>query len=271
MNDRSILIQQNESRIQEIEEEIKNQPLTSDLRPISDLEKHYGSAQGASSRFLLGVTLLQENKYTMIRMVRGDGNCFYRAFLYGLVENIRTDKSECQRVVEFFKEKSWNDALEQGYQEMTLETFYDVMVDLLQRVSTGQLDRAEFHREMCEENGTSDYCTWYLRVITATYLKKDPDRFLPFLLDAQQSAGEMFLDMAQFCQRHVEPMGQECEQIQIVALAEAVGVCVNIEYLDGRHENNRLISHKFGPSGAAVQLNLLYRPGHYDILYRKQD
>ena len=30
--------------------------------------------------------------------------------------------------------------------------------------------------------------------------------------------------MAQFCQQHVEPMGKECEQIQVLALAEAFGV-----------------------------------------------
>ena len=160
---------------------------------------------------------------------------------------------------------------------MALEIFYDSVVELLERVIEGKIDMATFHKEMNEENSTSDYCAWYLRVVVATHLKQDPDRFLPFLLDAQSAdgAGEMVLDIAQFCQRYVEPMGQECEQVQVLALAEAVGVQVNIEYLDGRRQlhhqanNNKLISHQFGPENAATRLTFLYRPGHYDILYRK--
>lgn len=32
----------------------------------------------------------------------------------------------------------------------------------------------------------------------------------------------------------VEPMGKECEQLQIQALTEYLGVTVRIEYLDGK-------------------------------------
>ena len=122
------------------------------------------------------------------------------------------------------------------------------------------------------DQGPSDYCTWYLRVVTAAYLKRDPERFLPFVL--QQSAAETeFLDIDQFCARFVEPMGQECEQVQVLALAEALGVRVHIEYLDGREllSNNggKLSNHQFGPEDSATLITLLYRPGHYDILYKK--
>ena len=47
---------------------------------------------------------------------------------------------------------------------------------------------------------------------------------------------------------------------------------VKIEYLDGRDITNgkKLAQLEFGPENAMTSLTLLYRPGHYDILYPKE-
>ena len=40
------------------------------------------------------------------------------------------------------------------------------------------------------------------------------------------------------------------------------------EYLDGRpFDNNGLTLHEFGNMDSKTKVTLLYRPGHYDILY----
>jgi ubiquitin thioesterase protein OTUB1 len=83
--------------------------------------------------------------------------------------------------------------------------------------------------EMFQEGGKADYLTWYMRVLTAGYLKRDPDRFLPFI----EGLGAFF-DIESFCKSEVEPMNKECEQIQIIALSEYLGITVEISYLDGR-------------------------------------
>ena len=71
-------------------------------------------------------------------------------------------------------------------------------------------------------------------------------------------------------------MGRESEMVQVLALAEAMSVDVAIEYLDGRHFDKALTRHEFGPSqndsgseagSSTTKVTLLYRPGHYDILY----
>ena len=65
-------------------------------------------------------------------------------------------------------------------------------------------------------------------------------------------------------------MGKECEQVQVLALAEAFGVQVKIEYLDGRDLlDGELSNHVFGPDTASTRLTFLYRPGHYDVIYPK--
>lgn len=92
-------------------------------------------------------------------------------------------------------------------------------------------------------------------------------------------------------------MGKECDQPQIAALTEALQVGVKIEYLDGSAKaDEELQSYICAPAAASpdpatssttrspassprvqtysgetkpqpVSIFLLYRPGHYDILY----
>ena len=149
-----------------------------------------------------------------------------------------------------------------GYDEMAIEVFYESLVELLEGLESIET----LHTELTQENATSDYCTWYLRVLTATFLKADPERFLPYIEDD-------CYDIAIFCQQQIEPMGKECSMVQVLALAEAFQVRVDVVYLDG-HEfipkakgGSGLSKHSFGPETAATTLTFLYRPGHYDILY----
>ena len=95
-------------------------------------------------------------------------------------------------------------------------------------------------------------------------MKSNPDQYLPFVM------GENYHDVTAFCSREVEPMGKECGMIQVSALAECMGVRVVIEYCDGRMaQEEKLVHHVFGDgdSGERLSITLLYRPGHYDILY----
>merc|ERR1712183_143172 len=87
---------------------------------------------------------------------------------------------------------------------------------------------ASVHQILNEENGTSDYCVWYLRAITATYLKKDPDRFVHFLNDGSGGGGgdptndvTFYTDVPTYCAREIDPMGRECSMVGVLALAEA--------------------------------------------------
>jgi ubiquitin thioesterase protein OTUB1 len=76
-------------------------------------------------------------------------------------------------------------------------------------------------------------------------------------------------------------MGEESDHVHITALTDALGVPVRIVYLDrsgGSSEDLLEINHhEFLPESApnvaesdkSDLLTLLYRPGHYDILYRR--
>lgn len=79
-------------------------------------------------------------------------------------------------------------------------------------------------------------------------------------------------------------MGKECGMVQVSALAECMGVKVIIEYMDGRelklnklnnNDDEVVVHHVFGEGNnedgeddeRKTSITLLYRPGHYDILY----
>ena len=245
-----------QAQLDSISSEIKaSQALTSEPFPITELSSLFEP----STNFQKGCNYLG-TRYKYYRSIRGDGNCYYRAFLYSLCQKLYVEKEELQRVHAYVK--SSIDTVERfGYDRFAVETFHEEMVDLLGSVASAE-NFAEIHEMLNEENGTSDYCVWYLRVITAAYLKADADRFIHFLDDPN------YFDVETFCRREIDPMGRETTMVGVLALAEAFNVTVDIEYLDGRdmiHE--KLVKHSFGNEGAALTLTMLYRPGHYEILY----
>ncbi len=61
-------------------------------------------------------------------------------------------------------------------------------------------------------------------------------------------------------------MSKESDHIHIIALAKALNVPILVEYMD-RGEGGTVNNHVF-PEGSEPHIFLLYRPGHYDILYK---
>ena len=91
--------------------------------------------------------------------------------------------------------------------------------------------------------------------------------------------------LVQFCKSAVEPMGEESDHVHITALSDALGVPIRVVYLDRSSCDNGGVSvnhHDFIPTTGNLPnsttgstqsirpyITLLYRPGHYDILYTK--
>ncbi|CAM9839435.1 unnamed protein product [Ascophyllum nodosum] len=144
-----------------------------------------------------------------------------------------------------------------GYEEVALDDFWQAFLQELDNLPNMELGQLEINFR--EEAGPTEYIVWYCRMLTSGFLKLNAARFLPFL--------EHTVDMADFCQREVEPMGKECEQIQIMGLCEHLDTPVKIEYLDGQDFSGQLGSITLPDTGAEAMVTLLYRPGHYDVLY----
>jgi ubiquitin thioesterase protein OTUB1 len=60
-------------------------------------------------------------------------------------------------------------------------------------------------------------------------------------------------------------MYKESDHIHIIAMSTALNTGVRVRYMD-RGAGTEVTAHDF-PEGSIPSIHLLYRPGHYDILY----
>ncbi|CAM9172449.1 unnamed protein product [Discosporangium mesarthrocarpum] len=266
--DRALQIEQTVEQTNAISTEIsQSQPLIGIKESPSVLLPEY--KDNPKPGFIKGVEDLCE-RYSSLRRVRGDGNCFYRAFLFNLLEGIvagikgggeagERARAELERLrATVTKSKEMLIAL--GYSEVAFEMFWEAFVEEL--TSLPNKTPEQLQNEFLEEGGACEYLVWFCRLLTSAFLKLHSDsRFLPFLTQAE--------DMYSFCQREVEPMGKECEQVQIMALCEHLAIPVRIEYLDGQDFSGTLgnIVLPYLDRTGPPAVTLLYRPGHYDVLY----
>jgi ubiquitin thioesterase protein OTUB1 len=61
----------------------------------------------------------------------------------------------------------------------------------------------------------------------------------------------------------------ESDEIHIVAMANVFGITVRVANLD--RSDTKLNFHEISPNDESIGfISLLYRPGHYDIVYEKE-
>ncbi|XP_043931564.1 ubiquitin thioesterase OTUB1 isoform X1 [Protopterus annectens] len=245
--DEAIMAQQD--RIQQ--EIAVTNPLLSDRLPVSSLYKEYAEEDDIYREKIKHLL----EKYTCIRKTRPDGNCFYRAFGFAHLEVLLEDSKELQKF-KAVAAKSKDDLVAQGFTEFTIEDFHNTFMDLIEMVEK-QASISDILTAFNDQS-TSDYLVVYLRLLTSGYLQRENGFFEHFIEGGRT--------VKEFCQQEVEPMSKESDHIHIIALAQALNVSILVEYMD-RGEGGSTNHHIF-PEGSDPKVYLLYRPGHYDILYK---
>ncbi|KAJ3384358.1 hypothetical protein HDU84_003015 [Entophlyctis sp. JEL0112] len=215
-------------------------------------------------------TLQLASKAHAMRAVRKDGNCFYRALSYSL----------CEALLRYAKQDSgleWAKAVRErilstrqilidtGYDPLITEDFFEPLSEALEpSFSQAKLDECF----STDKAYLSDTIVCYLRLVTAGELKKNRDMYEAFVLDSNPT-------LEAFIANQVEPMGVESDQIHIVAMANALGVTMNIANLDSSdsdlnfHDISPIFPLELKDASRQPVLHFLFRPGHYDIVYIK--
>ena len=76
-----------------LQEEAEAQPLIAPFEAgFESLKREYKDA--SSGLFVHGLQVLEKRRYRGFRRVRGDGNCFFRGFMFRLVETLVTKVSK---------------------------------------------------------------------------------------------------------------------------------------------------------------------------------
>ncbi len=153
------------------------------------------------------------------------------------------------------------------------EDFADEAIGLLRDLASCIADKAAAHQlvqQRWNDTATSSAILYYLRLLAATYLKSNAETYDPFVPDGQ--------GIQAHCGQSIELPDREIEHLGITALVNVllkpVNFVLEIAYLD-RSPGSRVNVYRF-PEEANGQdvsalgpiIYLLYRPDHYDILYR---
>ncbi|XP_043831397.1 ubiquitin thioesterase OTUB1-like [Dromiciops gliroides] len=244
--DEAIMMQQDQ-----IQQEIAIQnPLVSERLQLTVLSEEYAEEDNVYQQKIKDL----HKKYSYLRKTRPDGNCFYRAFGFSHLESLLEDSEELQRF-KAISAKSKEDLVSQGFTEFAIEDFHNTLMDLIEQV--------EKHTSVTKllasfnDQSTSDYLVVYLRLLTSGYLQRE-SKFFKHFIEGGQTVEE-------FCHQEVEPMCKESDHIHIMALAQALSVPILVEYMDRGEGTTH--PHVF-PEDSEPKVYLLYRPGHYDILYK---
>lgn len=248
INQDELILQQQRRIEMEISESIA---LVGEKEPIKSLEREY-----PEDEVYLSKAKALGQKYSYIRRTRPDGNCFFRAFSYAYLEKLIGNKDEYEK----FKElalKSKDNLVALGFPQFTVGDFHDTFMDVIDKVGgDAESSYIELHK-LFNEQGCSDYVVVYLRLITSGQLRSEAD-FYQHFIEGERTVSE-------FCRQEVEPMYKESDHIHIIAMCTALGTGVRVRYMD-RGAGTEVTAHDF-PAGATPAVHLLYRPGHYDILY----
>ncbi|KAK6353403.1 hypothetical protein TWF696_005369 [Orbilia brochopaga] len=253
-------------------------PLVGELQSSSILQDEYA---GADSTFVKKTAALAP-KYSNYRPVKGDGNCGWRALAFGYFELLlRTGDVEFIKY-EQARIKSMNSLMDDvGMSEYLYEDFVDETMQLLSSIQESPVidnpyDDKHLLATFNAEDKSNGIVT-HLRLLTAGFLKLNPAPYEPFIENSIQ----------EFCATVVEPFNVQIDHIAVKALIDLLfipaGFAVEISYLD-RSVGDEVNVHRFEDengtaptvtpktrSGEAPTLRLLYRPGHYDLIYKNGD
>ena len=203
-----------------------------------------------------------KNSYEFMRKSRPDGNCFFRAFGFSLFNSLLHDSAELDRMFNVANQVL-KDLRSLGF-TFTVEDFHEAFVSVLQDIKDGKVTNVdELLDQVFNDRSKSDYLVVFLRLVTSSHLQKNSDFFAAFIEDG--------LSVKEFCSSEVEPMFKESDHIHVIAITSATGVGVRINYLDRGGTAHKVNIHDFPEGVEKPRIHLLYRPGHYDVLYVKHE
>lgn len=220
-------------------------------------------------------TLALPQTYSHYRPVRGDGNCGWRAIGFSYFEKLAELGDQAKMQAEFARLTAYNQLLETVGNFDYWEDFADPAMELLTELAALATDTTaslSLVFERWNDEDVTNAIIYYLRLLASTYLKQHAEQYDPFVPTGGGVLG--------YCDMVIQPVNREIEHLGIVALSNVllkpIGVVLEIAYLD-RSEGSTVNHHRPAEDGTGqgtvmeeAVVYLLYRPDHYDILYRRE-
>ena len=156
------------------------------------------------------------------------------------------------------------------FEDMVEETM-SLLRDMASSMETSPRTAEEILMQRFNDPDISNSIVYHFRLLASSCLKSAPSSYQDFIPDN--------LGVEAYSKQWIEPPNQEIDHLGMTLLIDVllkpIGFGVEIVYLD-RSEGSQVNSHLIQPedmngmpmSPSGPVIHLLYRPSHYDILYR---
>lgn len=258
-------LEEREIQLQTIREEVSRDPLLSEPEKLSktcklivELENDSMYKEQALSLFGASEASTKQYAFTHIRYSRRDGNCFFRCAAFEMLSLL----------LRYPEQANLHLALLLSYRERLLQRFdsyvsdfSDVVESIVRGIAEGTLcTLQELSTRFNSEDGS--YIIVYYRYAISAYLQDHADEYMPYV------EGLNYSSIGAYCSAEVEPVDHDSDNIQVAAFAAHYNLMLRICSLD-RNTGTNITEHTFNDAtgnDVGVTVNLLYRPGHYDLL-----
>ncbi|KAM0867467.1 hypothetical protein ACQ4PT_041979 [Festuca glaucescens] len=238
-------------------------PTIHEKEPLSSLQAEFVyDAMKDKSNMLLA-------NYSEYRKLSGDGSCSYRSFIYSYLEQlVKVSSDEELRLIgtlEPLLEKFHRLHLPGSYSDGH-NAFVNLILDCMDHKQTLSVSDYEdwLFKKSQNEKKFSEIIS-YLRLVAAIQICTEVEKFRHFIPELNPLCPEAW------CRRKVIPMRAEGDEVHLVALTDVLHVPLRIVIVDisGIEEPNTHIIYESTDALPLVPcVTLLYRPGHYDIIYK---
>jgi ubiquitin thioesterase protein OTUB1 len=157
-----------------------------------------------------------------------------------------------------------------GFSEYVYEDFVEETQQLLRDITT-VANPLSLILDRMNDDSVSNSVVYHLRMLAISWLRANPSLYVDFIPDDIGVDG--------YCNQYLQPVNQEIDHLGMTLLIDVllkpIGFAVEIVYLD-RSSGSEVNTHRFealDQSGrpldiSAPTIHLLYRPSHYDVLYK---
>ncbi|KAM0834656.1 hypothetical protein ACQ4PT_063453 [Festuca glaucescens] len=207
--------------------------------------------------------------YSEYRKVSGDGSCLYRSFIYSYLEQlVKVSPGEELRLIgtlEPLLEKFQRLHLPGSYADGH-NAFVNLILDCMDHKQTLSVSDYEdwIFKKSQNEKKFSEIIS-YLRLVAAVQICSEVEKFRHVIPELDPLRPEAW------CRRNVIPMQAEGDEVHLVALTDVLHVPLQIVIVDisaSEEPNTHIIYESPDALPLFPCVTLLYRPGHYDIIYK---
>ncbi|KAK7196242.1 otubain cysteine peptidase, Clan CA, family C65 [Novymonas esmeraldas] len=264
----SLPVEAREAQMESIRQEVAVQPLLSPSLPLDRTstivrEMQHDDVYLAQTLSLFGASPVSSKQHTFrtIRYSRRDGNCFYRCAGFRLCELLVEHPERADAYVALLRSREASLAQLFG---PFVSDFTDAVMGIVEGVAAATITSvASVYNRFTSEDGA--YIVAALRYLVSAHLQEHPEEYEPFV------AGLGYGTVRDYCNAEVELVDHESDNVQLAAFAAAFDVCIKVYALD-RNASADVTEYTFndgsGAHGERLVVELLYMPGHYNLLGR---